>query len=133
AVLLHDPKGGEARFDWLHSDTLIEDARGRLLARDRFQVTGAQLARGLPGVTGNWKAQAGFYVVAERAERLLPAMREALSGTGVYGGVSLLPNQSGAWARMLAVDAAALKSALFAAWSAARETLTGSAPMPRRK
>lgn len=61
------------------------------------------------------------------------ACRAALQIDGVYGGASTLPNQGGVRARMLAVDAAALRAAMFAAWAAAREILAGAAPQPRRK
>lgn len=135
SVLLHDPKGGDDRFDWLQSDTVIEDAAGKLLARDRFRIEGAQLARGLAGITGNWKAQGSLFVVtaAKSPTELVVAMRTALTSAGVYAGATILPNQSGAWSRILATDAAALKAAQFAVWTAIRQTLTGAAPMPRRK
>lgn len=135
SVLLHDPKGGDDRFDWLQSETVIEDAAGKLLARDRFRIEGNQLARGLAGITGSWKAQGSLFVLtsAKPPAELVAAMRAALPSAGVYAGAAILPNQSGAWARILATDAAALKAALFSAWTAIRQTLTGAAPMPRRK
>jgi urease accessory protein len=135
SVLLHDPKGGDDRFDWLQSETVIEDAAGKLLARDRFRIEGIQLARGLAGISGSWKAQGSLFVVtsAKPPAELVAAMRAALASAGVYAGAAILPNQSGAWARILATDAAVLKAALFCAWTAVRQTLTGAAPMPRRK
>jgi urease accessory protein len=135
ALLLHDPKGGDDRFDWLQSDTFIEDEAGKLLARDRFRIEGLQLARGLAGITGNWKAQGSLFVVtsAKPPAELVAAMRDAPAPAGVYAGVTILPNQSGAWTRILATDAAALKAALFSTWAAVRQTLTGAAPIPRRK
>ena len=135
SVLLHDPKGGDDRFDWLQSETVIEDAAGKLLARDRFRIEGVQLARGFAGITGSWKAQGSLFVVtsAKPPAELVAAMRAALASAGVYAGATILPNQSGAWSRILASDAAALKTALFSVWAAVRQTLTGAAPMPRRK
>jgi urease accessory protein len=135
SVLLHDPKGGDDRFDWLQSETVIEDAAGKLLARDHFRIEGVQLSRGLAGITGSWKAQGSLFVVtsAKPPAELVAAMRAALALVGVYAGVTILPNQSGAWSRILATDAVALKAALFSAWTAIRQTLTGAAPMPRRK
>ena len=135
AILLHDPKGGEGRFDWMASDTAIRDGGGRLLARDRFRIGGAQLAQSRPGVAGHWKAQATLFVVTDAipSADIVAAMRTALAIEGVYAGAAALPNQSGAWTRMLAIDAAALKVGMFATWSAARRQLTGSAPGPRRK
>jgi urease accessory protein len=135
SVLLHDPKGGDGRFDWLQSDTIIEDPAGRLLARDRYRIEGNQLARGLAGIAGGWKAQGSLFVVtsAKPPVEIVAAMRDALALSGVYAGAALLPNQSGAWSRILATDAATLKTALFCAWAAVRQTLTGAAPTPRRK
>jgi urease accessory protein len=135
AMLLHDPVGAGETFGWLQSDTAIKNTEGRLLVRDRFRVEGPQLSRGLAGVTGKWRAQASLFVVTSAlpAADLVAALRAALALPGIYAGATTLPNQSGAWARMLATDAAALKPAVFAAWSAARKILTGAAPMPRRK
>lgn len=135
SVLLHDPKGGDDRFDWMQSETMIVDESGKLLVRDRFRIAGMQPGRGLAGVTGIWKAQGTLFVVtATRAPaELVAAMRAAPVPAGVYAGATILPNQSGAWTRILATDAAALKAALFCAWAAVRHTLTGAAPMPRRK
>jgi len=135
AALLHDPMGGDAPFDWLQSETVIEDATGKLLARDCFRIEGSELARGLIGITGRWKAHGSLFVVtcAKPPAELVAAMRMALLTAGVYAGAALLPNQSGAWSRILATDAAALKAALFSTWAAIRQILTGTTPMPRRK
>jgi hypothetical protein len=38
--------------------------------------------------------------------------RGVLARPGIYAGAALLPNRSGAWARILATDAAALRAAL---------------------
>ena len=135
SVLLHDPKGADDHFDWLQSDTLIEDEAGKLLARDRLRIGGMQLTLGLAGINGNWKAQGSLFAVTsvKTPSELVAAMRAAPIPPGVYAGVTILPNQSGAWTRILATDAAALKATLFSAWAAVRQTLTGAAPMPRRK
>lgn len=135
SILLHDPRGGNGVFGWLKSEARIEDSAGRLLVCDRFFVDGAGMARALPGVTGAFAAQGSLFVAttATPPSRLVDAMRAALAQPGVYGGAGLLPNKTGAWARILANDAAGLKAAMFAAWAAARELLTGSTPIQRRK
>ena len=135
ALLLHDPKGGDGVFDWLRSETRIEDPSGKLLACDRFRIDGSQLARGLAGIGGTSTAQGSLFIVtgAKPAAEIVAAMRAALPMPGVYAGAALLPNRSGAWARILAIDAAALKEAMFNAWSAARNLLTGAMPVQRRK
>lgn len=134
-LLLHDPKGGDGVFDWLRSETRIEDPSGKLMACDRFRIEGAQLARGLAGVAGTSAAQGSLFVVTatKPASELVTAMREALVLPGVYAGAALLPHRAGAWARILATDATALKAAMFQAWAAARHILTGSLPVQRRK
>jgi urease accessory protein len=134
SLLLHDPKGGAGLFEWLRSETRIESAEGRLLACDRFHVGGTAFSRRLPGITGTSAAQGSLFVVgANVAPDLVEALRNAMDLPGSYGGAGLLPNQSGAWTRILAVDAAALRASMFAAWSAARRMLTGTAPQYRRK
>lgn len=135
SILLHDPRGGDGVFGWLKSETRIEDAGGRLQVCDRFLVEGADMARGLPGITGACLAQGSLFVAttAKPGGDLVEAMRAVLPAPGVYGGAGLLPNKTGAWARILATDAAGLKSAMFAAWAAAREILTGKPPIQRRK
>jgi urease accessory protein len=135
SLLLHDPKGANGVFDWLRSETRIEDPSGKLLACDRFWIDGSQLMRGFAGIAGTSTAQGSLFVVtgAKPAAEIVAAMRAALVVPGVYAGAALLPNRSGAWARILASDAAALKEAMFNAWSAARNLLTGAMPVQRRK
>ena len=139
-LLLHDPKGGDAVFDWLRSETRIEDPSGKLPACDRFHIEGAQLARGLAGVAGTSAAQGSLFVVTSTkpaadlvAAGLVTAMRDALVLPEVYAGAALLSNRAGAWARILAKDATALKAGMFQAWAVARNLLTGAMPVQRWK
>jgi hypothetical protein len=59
--------------------------------------------------------------------------RATADAADVYVGASDLPNGCGAWLRVMAADAIALRTTLVAAWQAARQTLTGQIPAPRRK
>jgi urease accessory protein len=135
SLLLHDPKGDGGMFDWLRSETRISNPEGKLQACDRFRIEGSELARGLAGVAGTSAAQGSLFVVttSRPAVDIVAAMREALVLPGVYAGAALLPNRAGAWARILATDAAALRAAMFNAWAAARTLLTGAMPVQRRK
>lgn len=140
ALILHDPRatrgGGSEAFEQFESETLVRDTAGRLLACDRFHIDGADLARGLPGVNGRHLAQASFYAftAARPAAQLVEALRTALSPVPeVYAAASTLPNGAGAWVRVLARDAIGVRTALHAAWAAARTALTGRAPAARRK
>lgn len=110
---------------------------GRLLALERYAVTGAEAARRPIGPGGRQVAHDSFAVIDRRrdAGRLADALRDGLETTGgaVYGGASTLPNGCGAWARVGAADGAALNAAMHALWVAARKALTGHAPRRRRK
>ena len=136
ALLLHDPRAGGGHFDWLDATAEVRDADGRLLARDRQRIRGADFERPVPGVLGRWRVQ-GTLVFALRGERidpLLASLRDALSGLpGLYAGASRLPNHCGVWVRLLAEDAIALRGGWHAAWAAARTLLTGIAPQARRR
>lgn len=135
SFLAHDPAAQARPFDWLRSETRVEDEGGELLAVDRFAITGRQLAEPAPGIHGPHTLQ-GSLMVVHRAdpERALEALRAALpEGAGVYAGASLLPGGAGAWMRALSADAVALRRTLRDGWAAARERLTGSRPGMRRK
>src|SRR5690606_27483781 len=111
SLLLHDPAGGGTPFGWLRSETRVESTEGRLLACDRFLVSGETFSRRLPGITGASTAQGSLFILgAGNASALVDLLRGALDQPGCYGGAGLLPNQAGAWARMLAVDAVALRT-----------------------
>jgi urease accessory protein len=129
ALLAHDPARGAAPdepvrwFDRIHSDLSVESSDGRLLARDRYLLSGTVLARGLPGVTGPFRCH-GTIVVLQNGLSTAPmenALRDEVhSVDAVYAGVSSLPNACGVLVRVLAPDAIALRSALRAVCNTAR-------------
>lgn len=140
AFLCHDPGGSEATFEVMESTTRVVDADGRLLARDRFSIGGAEFARHRAGVNGPFAAHGTLMLARRRpagdehGDALLSCLRAALDATdGVYGGASTLPGDLGVWVRMLAVDGAALRAGMIAAWSAMRVGLFGRVPTVRRK
>jgi urease accessory protein len=136
ALVSHDPRGQGRPFDWLYSELVVRDPDGSELARDRYRLSGETLAKGLPGITGGYQCQGSLIVVQRTVdqEALVAALREALpEGDAVYGGATRLPGGCGAWVRVLAQDAVALREALHGAWYAARRMLTGNEPAPRRK
>lgn len=135
SFLLHDPRGGGSAFDWLRSETRVEDEAGRLLAVDRFRAEGSAVLAAQPGVNGAFGLQ-GTLLVVHRAnpQAALAALRSVLrDSTDAYAGASLLPGNSGAWLRVLARDAIALRAIMREAWSAVRLLATGASPGPRRK
>lgn len=134
SFLLHDPGAREQVFDRLRSEIVVEDDAGQVLATDRILATGAAVSAGQAGVTGAFSAQGSFYLLRRNVEELLAPLRAALGGVpGVYAGASLLPNEAGAFARILAMDAIALRHALLQAWIATRMALCGTPPPLRRK
>lgn len=135
SFLLHDPAGAGAPFHWLRAETRVEDEGGELLALDRFHVTGASVLAGQPGVHGPFALQGTLMVVRrDDPEGALAALRGALeASSAAWAGASLLPNGAGAWLRVLARDAIALRAVMQAAFCAVRVLATGQPPGPRRK
>jgi len=138
ASLAHDPQsaGPQRSFERLRSEWTVESLDGHLLACDRYVVTGELLARALPGVNGLHRCHGSFVVLRRgiSTERLIEVIRERLLiAEDVYAGVSTLPNNCGVMVRVLAMDAAGLRAALYAAWDAARMLLLGAPPSARRK
>ena len=135
SFLLHDPEGGAETFDGLRSETRVEDPDGQLLALDRFSVDGRSIVTGQPGVNGAFGLQ-GTLMLVHRADPAgaLEVLRAALPDSpDAFAGASLLPGDCGAWVRVLARDAIALRAVMREAWIAARRLATGSAPGLRRK
>ncbi len=135
AYLAHDPENAKRIFDCLDSRLDIEDAEGRHLARDRFVLTGEMHLR-RAARKSHHAALATFLVLTqnEDLEPILESVRGALAVLPqTYAGASLLPNDCGLWARILATDGASLRTAMHAAWFAAREAITGTCPQVRRK
>lgn len=136
AFLTHDPEGAGRPFGYLDSRLDVADADGKLLGRDRLVVDGDGFGARRVLRNGGYAALATVTVVAPPAQsaRVVEAMRAALDGLAdAYAGVSTLPNECGAWTRILAADGASLRRATEAAWAAAREAITGERPRRRRK
>jgi urease accessory protein len=138
ALLAHDPTRGTAPdqparwFDRIHSELSVESSDGRLLARDRYLLSGSVLASGLPGVTGPFRCHGTFVVLGNGlpAATIVNALRAALdSAGGAYAGVSSLPNACGVLVRVQALDAVALRAALHSVRASVRFLLLG-APLP---
>lgn len=136
SLLSHDPEGQGGCFDWLLSDIAITDPGQRLRAREHYRVTGQCFQAAASVEFGGKGAQGSFFAITRAPSRdaMLDVLREALEPLpGLYAGVSTLPGDSGAWARVLAADGAALNAAMVACWRAARRSVTGVAPRVRRR
>ncbi len=135
AFLAHDPEGRDRIFDCFDSRLEVEDLEGQLLARDRFVLTG-EMHRRRAARESRHAALATVFVLTgnDDVKSVLDVVRNALSALPeAYAGASLLPNHCGLWARILTPDGASLRTAMHAAWAAAREAITGTRPGVRRK
>jgi urease accessory protein len=136
SLVPHDPSGEGGYFDWVTSELRVEAFDGTLLACDRYRLSGDTLSRSLPGVTGPFPCQGGFLALSRRipAAQLVSSLRAALPDDGsIYTGVTKLPGECGAWMRVLARDASALREGLRRAWYSARRSILGAEPRQRRK
>lgn len=136
AFCLHTPEGNSGLFDFYRAELEVRCPSGQLLAGDRLALTGLDMARQLPGVSGPFQALATFMLVGQGlpVEALKAALRNALRDLpDSYLGVSALPNDCGLSARILTLDAVALRNALHIAWASMRQQQTGVTPRVRRK
>jgi len=136
SFLQHDPAADGSVFESFSNELKVETFSGSLVFLDRFAITGATMAAGMPGVNGTYRGHGSITVLVpeRRGGELVKALRDAVEKTpGIYAGASTLPGGAGAWLRVLAEDGAALRGGLDAAWRAVRQLLTGRLPQPRRK
>jgi len=135
AFSTHDPDDDGAPFKRLQNELRIERDTGEILAIDRFDIEGASFSDNNTALQGNQRNHGTLIVIAPGdLQPALKGLRSSISATpGVYGGASMLPNNSGLWCRFLADDGVALSTALRNAWIATRTAFTGLPPVMRRK
>jgi urease accessory protein len=136
AFTQHDPAAAGRRFAWLKGESRISRPNGRLLALDRFAISGDRVQEQARAGQGDYPAQATVMAIhgAGPADALVDALRQGLGEIdGLYAGASALPAGCGAWARLLAPDGLILRAGLDAAWASLRRCITGAEPGVRRK
>jgi urease accessory protein len=136
AFTQHDSDEAGGRFARLAAETRIERPDGTLLAFDRFDIDGDVAEAHLDGKAEAYPAHGTLMVVHTgcSAEEMAAVLRDALgSCQGIYAGASTLPQESGAWVRILAKDGLALRAAIKASWTAARLKVSGAEPAKRPK
>ncbi|MER7582430.1 urease accessory protein UreD [Kitasatospora sp. NPDC097691] len=130
------------------SDLEVRRPDGRLVALDTVRLEPAQPGAGAggrgggggggggagvggPAVLAGHDVMCSLYVLTPLAPPAAVAdtLHEALAGCGLLHGVSVLPEDSGAWLRLLGSDTRACAAALRSAWDAVRRLLIG-APAP---
>ncbi|MFI9359574.1 urease accessory protein UreD [Kitasatospora sp. NPDC053057] len=109
------------------SDLEVRRPGGELVALDtvRLEPSGGGVAG--PAVLGGHDVMSSLYVLSPLAPaaRIADVLHEALAERGLLYGVSVLPQDSGAWLRLLDSDTRACAVALRAAWDAVRRLLIG--------
>ncbi|GAB2694972.1 urease accessory protein UreD [Kitasatospora kifunensis] len=105
-------------------------ASGRGAAGRGAAAAGASGVSG-PAVLGGHDLVATLYAVTPLAPaaEVADVLHQALAGSGLLYGVSVLPEEAGAWLRLLGGDSPTVTAALHRAWDAARRLLIG-APAP---
>ncbi len=110
--LCHDLHEDGTRFSRLDSETILQDPDGRVLAIDRFLISGGVFDE--PGVLSGYPVHAGL---GFHGKTDLPRMLKRLTASmavhaAVYAGFSALPHEMGFFGRLLARDGVALRRAM---------------------
>ena len=121
--LAHDPTACGASFELMDSAIDITGRDGRLRARERMRIRGADWLAAQPGVSGGFSVQGSLWILTQAACAGLPEVLRAISGEGLYAGASALPGESGWVFRALGADAIEVGKAMAAARSAALRAL----------
>ncbi|GGV35252.1 urease accessory protein UreD [Streptomyces griseoflavus] len=129
-------RGERHRYTLLTTDLEIRRPDGTLLAVDTLRlqperhggVTG-------PGVFSGHDHVASLFVVSGRrpAAEIADTLHRALTGRDVLHGASTLPDDCGAWVRILGRDQPRFTAAVHDAWDAVRRLLTGHPAPDLRK
>ena len=132
-------RGERHQYDVLALDTEVADPDGTPFAVDRIRLCPVDSSVTGPGVWGDHTLIATLFVVSPLAPAaaLADALHAAVtSHSATYhtvAGVSVLPDDRGAWVRILGSDSPTLQLILRRAWDAARQTLLGvPAPLLRK-
>jgi urease accessory protein len=136
SILSHDPLGKNGVFRQLKSELVVRDEAGTLLACDRFLVSGTTFLSQSPGICGSYSAFGSIFFISRSSHKevMIDAIRSGLDRlSGIYGGVSRMPNECGIVTRILASNAHSMRSGINAVWSSVRCMRFGTAPRPRRK
>jgi len=122
------------QYDVLATDLEIADADGGAVAIDRIRFSPHRFSVTGPGVLGEHTLMATLFVVSPL--RPAAAIADALHGAiadQVTAGVSVLPDERGAWVRILGTDSPTVQMTLRRAWDTARRLLIGvPAPLLRK-
>ncbi|KJK58894.1 urease accessory protein UreD [Saccharothrix sp. ST-888] len=122
-------RGERNAYRMLYSDLEIQRPDGELLAVDTVRLEPGEAAEGVdgPAVLDGHDLMSTLFAVTPLASAgaVADALHEALRPSGLDYGVSTLPEECGAWVRVMSDDSPALTRAVRAAWDALRRLLIG--------
>ncbi|MFD7584836.1 urease accessory protein UreD [Kitasatospora sp. NPDC059811] len=124
-------RGERNAYQVFASDLEVRRPDGQLIAIDTVRLEPPEAGVTGPAVLAGHDVMASLYVVTPLAPaaQVADTLHEALAGSGLLHGVSVLPHDSGAWLRLLGSDTRACAAAQRTAWDAVRRLLIG-APAP---
>ena len=138
AFLSHDPdsKIQPEHFSEYFNEIHVTNLSGQSICLDRNRAGEGNFFGNFEGCMGTHSAMGTFYLLNQTlpSEQICEQFRSVLDSLGqTYSGVSTLPNQSGAWARIVAPNIAEIRLGISELWRAARKMVKGSFPSIRRK
>lgn len=128
-------RGERHAYDIFASDLEIRRPDGQLVALDAVRLEPTTSGVTGPAVLAGHDLMAGFFTLSplDPATEIADALHAALADSQLLYGVSVLPQDSGAWLRVLGNDPIAVTAATAGAWDAVRRLLTDTpAPKLRR-
>ncbi|MET8624039.1 urease accessory protein UreD [Kitasatospora sp. NPDC004669] len=120
-------RGERHAYQVFAADLEVRRPGGELVALDTVRLEPADGGVAGPAVLGGHDVMSSLYVLSPLAPaaRIADVLHEALADRGLLYGVSVLPQDSGAWLRLLGSDTRACAAALRTAWDAVRRLLIG--------
>jgi len=128
-------RGERHDYDVFAADLELRRPGGELIAIDTVRLQPRRAPVTGPGILGENTLMATFVVTTplQSATAVAEALHAALHHHTVHYGVSVLPHDSGAWARILGVDPPALHAAMRSTWNAVRQLLLEVPALDLRK
>lgn len=132
SFLLHFLNGNEHTFNQLNSTLQIFTENNELLAKDVYQINPYNFIN----KSHNYIGMGTVCIVNRNTnhQKLLELLRNNLQqNKDIYGGVSMLPNQSGMIMKFLVSDGDTLKKTIQQTWTDIRKSIVGITPNVRKK
>ena len=129
-------RGERHEYTVFTSDLEIRRPDGTLLAVDTMRLRPEDIGGVTgPGVFAGYDHVASVHVISSRrpAREIADTLHGSLEGADVLHGASVLPDECGAWTRILGREQPSVTAAVHAAWDAVRGLLLGHPAPDLRK